>query len=62
MLVVDGWMSVVVVDGRKPFQRHLGGLPGGQTVLDTLEAHSNPRVHCPSHTLLWVVVHPACHT
>ena len=63
MVVVDGWMSVVVVDGRRPAQHHLRGLPGGQTEPDTLKSHPyHPRVHCPSHTSLRVVVHPTCHT
>ena len=66
---VDGRMSVVVVDGRRPMvvvdgrmsgQCHPGGRPGGQTGPDTLEAHPHPRVHCPSHTSLRVVVHPTC--
>ena len=41
-------------------QRHPRGRPGGQTGLDTLEAHPHPRVHCPSHTSIRGVVHPAC--
>ena len=35
--------------------------PGGQKEPDTLEAHSRPRVHCPSRTLPQVMVHPVCH-
>ena len=62
VVVVDGRMSVVVMDGRMSVQRHPGGRPGGQTGYDTREAHPHPRVHCPSHTSLWVVVHPACRT
>ena len=58
--VVDGRMFVAVVDGRRPVQRHPGGRPGGQIGPDTLESHPHPRVHCPSHTSLRVMVHPAC--
>ena len=56
MVVVDGRMSGVVVD------RRMSGAEGdgdGRR-LDTLEAHPHPRVHCPSHTSLRVMVHPAC--
>ena len=52
---------MVVVDGRRPVQRHPKGLPGGQTGLDTHEDHPHPRVHYPSHTSFQVKVHPACH-
>ena len=38
-----------------------GDRPGVQNELGTLEAHSRPRVHCPSRTLPQVVVHPVCH-
>ena len=55
-----GGRPMVVVDGRMFGQCHPGGRPGGQTGPDTLNAHPHPRVHCPSHTSLWVVVHPAC--
>ena len=57
MVVVDGWMFVVVMDGRKHVQCHPKGRPGGQTGPDTLEAHPHPRVHCLSHTSLGVMVH-----
>ena len=60
MVVVDGRKSGAVVDGRRTGQRYPKGLSGGQTGPDTLESHPHPRVHCPSHTLFWVVVHPAC--
>ena len=60
MVVVDGWISLVVVDGRRPVQHHPRGRPGDQTGPDTLEAHPHMRVHCLSHTSLWVVIHPAC--
>ena len=70
MVVVDGRKSVVVVvderksvagvDGRRSGQHHPGGRSGGQTGPDTLEAHSHSRVHFPSHTSLWGVVHSAC--
>ena len=61
VVVVDGSKSVVVVDGRRLVQRHPRGRPGCKARPDTLEAHPHPRVHCPSHTSLRVVVHPACH-
>ena len=60
MAVGDGRKSMVVVDGRRSGQRHPGGRPGGQTGLDTLGAHPYPRVHCPSHTSIQGVGHPAC--
>ena len=59
-VVVDGWKSVAVVDGRRSGQRHPRGRPGGQTEPDTLEAHPHPRVHCLSHTSIRGVVYPAC--
>ena len=58
VVVVDGRRPMVVVDGRMSGQCHPGGRPRGQTWPNTLEAHPHPRVHCPSHTLLRVVVHP----
>ena len=58
--VVDGRRSGAEGDGRRLVQRHPGGQSGGQTGPDTLEAHSHPRVHYPSHTSLRVVVHSAC--
>ena len=60
MVVVAGRMSMAMVDGSRPVQRHPEGRPGGQTGPDTLEAHPHSRVHCPSHTSLRVVVHPVC--
>ena len=60
-MVRDRWRSVVVGDGWRTVQRHLGGLPRDQTWTDTLEAHPRPRVHYLSHKPLMVLVHPACH-
>ena len=42
-------------------QRHPGDRPGGQSELDTHEAHPRPRVHFLSRTLPHVMVHPVCH-
>ena len=54
--------SVVGVVGEwRTAQRHPRDRPGGQNESDTLEAHSCPRVHCPSRTLSQVVVYPVCH-
>ena len=42
--------------------QHLpGDRPGDQNEPDTLEALPRPRVHCQSHTLPQVMVHPVCH-
>ena len=60
MAVVDGRRFVAVVDVRRSGQRHPRSRLGGQTMLDTLEAHPHSRVHCSSHTLYPIMVHPAC--
>ena len=61
MVVGAGCRIVVVGDGWRTVQRHLGGLPGDQTWTDTLKAHPCSRVHCLSHKPLLFLVHPACH-
>ena len=49
MVVGAGCRTMVVGDGWRTVQRHLGGRLGDLTLIDTSVAHPRSRVYGPSH-------------